>query len=136
MIPSEEHCYYASDSIKETDEANLSQPLPILNYLSTKTLPGIPPYALHIKTNAYFCLLRNLSIDRGLVKNARVVTQHLGSRLIAVTPISIDSSTLSTEVLLPRITFPYDIPSSPYTLHRNNIPSVHAMQQRSMVPKV
>jgi hypothetical protein len=29
MIPSEECCYYASDSIKETDEANLSQPLPV-----------------------------------------------------------------------------------------------------------
>jgi ATP-dependent DNA helicase PIF1 len=118
MIPSEERIYYASDSIKETDEANLSQPLPILDYLAVKHLPGIPPYALRIKTNTYFRLLRNLSIDRGLVKNARVVIQHLGTRLITITPISNDSSVLSTEVLLPRITFPYDIPSSPYTLHR------------------
>ena len=124
MIPSEERFYYANDSIKETTNADISEHLPILDYLSTKTLPGLPPYCLRVKTNCYFRLLRNLSIDKGLVKNARVVTKTLGSHLISISPAtnSQDSFSSDTEILLPRITFEYDVPASPYTLQRKQHP--------------
>lgn len=65
-------------------------------------------------------MLRNFSIDRGLVKNARVVITHLGRHLIAVKKLLQDGIT-TEEILLPRISFTASLPSG-HTLLRKQFP--------------
>jgi hypothetical protein len=64
--------------------------------------------------------MRNLSIDQGLVKNARVVIRDMGTRVIAVqllhTITTSDSDPFEDDIILiPRITFTAGLPSG-YTL--------------------
>jgi hypothetical protein len=113
--------YLAADSLKEVDEQGLTAPDSILDYVSQHTPPGLPPHSLTIKTNAIFRLLRNFSVDRGLVKNVRVVVIHVGVRLITVRLlkgilggiIQLDDE----EILIPRIAFTTSL-SSGHTLLR------------------
>ena len=65
--------------------------------------------------------MRNLSVDKGLVKNSRVILKALGSSVISVQVISKDGP-LDEEVLLPRINFTYKIPGSGFTLCRKQFP--------------
>ncbi|KAH9920036.1 hypothetical protein B0H21DRAFT_712928 [Amylocystis lapponica] len=56
----------------------------LCDYVTRQTPPGFPPHSLTIKVNAVYHLLRNFSIDRGLVKNAQVLIVGIGSRIITV----------------------------------------------------
>jgi ATP-dependent DNA helicase PIF1 len=96
----------------------------VLDYFSQHCPPGIAPHALTMKTNAVYRLLRNFSIDRGLVKNARVIPINLGACLIMVRIIqnTVDAHAIETEdVLIPRITFETTLPSG-HTLLRCQFP--------------
>lgn len=83
-IPGPQRTYLAANSLKEVDAAGLDSPDTILDYIARQTPPGLPPHSLTIKVNGVYRLLRNLSIDRGLVKNVRVVVTSVGNRLITV----------------------------------------------------
>ena len=116
--------YLSADTLKEADDVGLEQPDAILDYVARHTPPGFPHHTLEIKTNAVFRLLRNFSIDLGLVKNIRVVIVHTGSRLITVRllrgiggPNIIDSE----NILIPRISFQTTLHSG-HTLHRKQFP--------------
>ena len=83
-IEGESRTYLSADTLKEAEDVGFEQPEGILDYVSQHTPPGFPHHTLKIKTNAIFRLLRNFSIDLGLVKNICVVVVHTGSRLVTV----------------------------------------------------
>jgi ATP-dependent DNA helicase PIF1 len=124
-IAGNQKTYFATDTLKESDDIGLSTPCAVLDYIATKDLPGLPPHYLQIKKNGIYRLLRNLSIDRGLVKNARVVVTDFANRVIKVqllhkyttAPFSSDN-----DILIPRITFSMELPISGYTLRRKQFP--------------
>lgn len=60
-------------------------------------------------------------MDRGLVKNARVVVTDVGQRLTTVRVLQHETRQLGEEILLPRITFTADLPSG-HTLVRHQFP--------------
>jgi hypothetical protein len=117
--------YLAADSLKEVDDMGLTAPDSILDYVAKHTPAGLPPHSLTVKVNGVFRLLRNFSVDRGLVKNVRVVVTHTGTRLITVRllrgvagPVNrIDDE----DILIPRINFTATLPSG-HTLSRRQFP--------------
>ncbi|KAF7344341.1 ATP-dependent DNA helicase [Mycena sanguinolenta] len=117
--------YLAADSLKEVDEQGLTAPDSILDYVAQHAPPGLPPHSLTIKTNTVFRLLRNFSVDRGLVKNVRVVIVQTGIRLITVRLLKgvvgginiIDNE----DILIPRICFSVVLASG-HTLLRRQFP--------------
>ena len=118
--------YLAADTLKEVDNAGLISPDSALDYVARQTPPGLPSHTLTIKINGVYRLLRNFSLDRGLVKNVRVVVVDVGSRLVTVRLIrpSNSDSTASEDgedILIPRITFLHQLPSG-HTLLRRQFP--------------
>ncbi|KAJ7348106.1 hypothetical protein DFH08DRAFT_699237 [Mycena albidolilacea] len=86
----------------------------------------MPPHLLTIKTNSVFRLLRNFSLDLGLVKNVHVVIINVGTRIVTVrflrgmsgaTGIYVDSE----DILIPRISFSAALPSG-HTLMQRQFP--------------
>jgi hypothetical protein len=114
-----------TDSLKEVDDIGLTAPDSTLDYVAKHTPAGLPPHSLLIKVNGVFRLLRNFSVDRGLVKNVRVVVTHTGTRRITVRllrgvagPVNrIDDE----DILIPRINFIATLPSG-HTLSRRQFP--------------
>ena len=135
LLPSTSRQYHAADSLEEHDEvmrttdpdSDINSPLPtpdaVLNYVRYRRPNGMPDYNLVVKVGGIYRLLRNFSIELGLVKNTRVVVIGMGSKLITVrllqstqTP-GIDPG----DILLPRITFKDQLPSG-HTLCRRQFP--------------
>ena len=81
--------YFSQDSIKEgsTQPLNLHGDV-LLDYLAMLNEPGIPPYKLKLKVGAICTIQRNLSTEKRLVKNARVIIRELNwySIKVAVLP--------------------------------------------------
>ena len=115
--------YIATDSLKEAADHNLRSPNSILDYVRHNPPPGIPNHTAVIKTNCIYRLLRNFSVDRGLVKNARVCVVDVGLRLITVRLLGNRGNRFPTseDILIPRITFTAKLPSG-HTLHRQQFP--------------
>ena len=116
--------YLAADSLQEADEVGLIPPQHVLDYVAAHTPPGLPHHTLNIKVNAVYCLMRNFSIDAGLVKNTRVIVTGIGTRLVTVRILRgigggcfIDAE----DILLPRINFTHTLHSG-HTLLRRQFP--------------
>ncbi|KAJ3553472.1 hypothetical protein NM688_g3598 [Phlebia brevispora] len=64
--------YAASDSLRELDDLrpDIVAPQALLDFYSTRRMPGLPPHALSIKVGGIYRLLRNFSVDKGLVESA------------------------------------------------------------------
>ncbi|EAU89145.1 helicase-like protein [Coprinopsis cinerea okayama7 len=120
-LPGDRKRYFAADKIKESEEADLPPPEGILDYVMRNNLPGIPPHSISLKVGAVCRLLRNFSIDRGLVKNIRVVVTGLGTCLISVRVLNDMNMAGAEEVLILRITFEYFLHSG-HTLARRQFP--------------
>lgn len=118
--------YLAADSLKEADEAGIdSTRCSIIDYVARENPPGLPPHSLAVKTNAIYRLLQNFSLDRGLMKNMRVFMVEVGHRLVKVRMIrpndAANVTTSEDDVLIPRISFTYSLPSG-HTLLRRQFP--------------
>lgn len=63
--------YIAADSLKELEELDceMTEPQAVLDWVAQRAFPGLPPHTLTIKVNGVYRLLRNFSLDCGLVKN-------------------------------------------------------------------
>jgi len=90
-LPGHATLFCAADSLEEhesvlgdSDGDLLPEPDAILDYVSKVRQKGMPDHTLRIKLGGVYRLLRNLSIDRGLVKNTRVVIAGVGRKLITV----------------------------------------------------
>jgi len=119
-----QHSYLAADSLQEAEEVGLLPPQNILNYVAAHTPPGLPQHTLNIKINAIYRLMRNFSVDAGLVKNTRVIVTSIGTRLVTVRILRgirggcfIDAE----DILLPRINFSHGLHSG-HTLLRRQFP--------------
>jgi hypothetical protein len=135
LLPSPSRQYHAADSLEEHAEAaeatnagsDAISPLPnpdaVLDYVRYQRPHGVPDYSLAVKVGGVYRLLRNLSIDQGLVKNARVVVVGMGLKLVTVRLLQC-TQTLGTnpdDILLPRITFKERLRSG-HTLCRRQFP--------------
>lgn len=131
LLPSNPKLFCAADSLEEhsniSDESGsdvLPTPDAVLDYVSKVRPNGMPDHTLLIKLGGVYRLLRNLSVDRGLVKNTRVVVVGIGQKLITVhllKPTSGISLSQNEDIFLPRITFK-EILHSGHTLLRKQFP--------------
>ena len=102
--------------------ANTGFPLIASHAITFHTLYffAIPPSRLNVKVGGMYRIMRNFSIDRGLVKNARVVVTDIGVRLICVRLLR-NSTVDNEDILLPQITFTSHLPSG-HILIRKQFP--------------
>jgi ATP-dependent DNA helicase PIF1 len=141
LLPSNSRLFCAADSLEEhtniSDDSEsdaLPAPDAVLDYVSKVRPNGMPDHTLLIKLGGVYRLLRNFSVDRGLVKNTRVVVTGIGQKLITVHLLkSIGSGSFSDreDILLPRITFKETLPSG-HTLLRKQFPLPQHMPQPSI----
>jgi ATP-dependent DNA helicase PIF1 len=120
--------YLASDSILETTDTEVENILEdaessLLDYYSSHEISGFPQHSLILKIGCFCRLLRNMSIDIGLVKNTRVVVTGLGNHVISIRKILtpgtfIEQSNRNKDILLPRITFIHHLHSGHTLRHR------------------
>lgn len=128
-LPGTAQSYFASDSLKEADDAGLDDaevvPDAILHWVASHTIHGIPAHTLRLKRGCVCRILRNMSITRGLVKNARVVVDDVGYRLVSVRLLRPNTHgaivAVGPSILLPRIPFTQTL-SSGHTLLRRQYP--------------
>jgi hypothetical protein len=118
-----QHVYLAADTLKEANSAGLISPDSALDYAARQTPPGLPSHTLTVKVNGVYRLLRNFSLDRGLVKNVRVVVVDVDTRIVTVRLLHPGDLTDSEgeDILIPRISFLYQLPSG-HTLLRRQFP--------------
>lgn len=135
LLPSTSRQYLAADSLEEHTEAteainsdlDTNSPLPnpdaILDYVRYRRPSGMPDYNLTVKVGGVYRLLRNFSIDSGLVKNTRVAVVGTGFKLstIRILQSTHTPGSNSGDILLPRITFKEKL-SSGHTLCRRQFP--------------
>jgi ATP-dependent DNA helicase PIF1 len=109
----------------ERKYACLLDPGHILDYVPRQHIRGLPPHDLTIKVNRTYRMLQNLSIDKGLVKNVRIVITAIANHLITVQILcqpNYTPSSMNDNILIPRITFLTQLPTSGYTLQRKQFP--------------
>jgi hypothetical protein len=118
--------YLAGDTLKQIEDAGFPCPQHMLDFLTTKRIDGLPAHSLRMKTNGVYRLLRNFSVENGLVKNARVIVRAIGQHLITVCLIrdgnELGPDMLDENILIPRISFEHVIPLSGYCLVRRQFP--------------
>ena len=120
-LPGQSQTYFAADSICESDEMDIIPVASILDYNSKRPPIGMPPAKLTIKIGTMCRIMRNFSLDRGLVKNARVVVTNVGTRLLTVRLLHSDTESVGEDILLPRISFTSQLASG-HTLLRRQFP--------------
>jgi hypothetical protein len=104
---------------------SMTAPEATLDYAMRHSPPGLAPYALRVKPGGIYRFMRNMSVDKGMVKNMQCVITDLGSRLITVRFVRGAGSigyVGTEEVLIPHINFNATFPASRYTLMCRQIP--------------
>jgi hypothetical protein len=84
--------------------------------------PGVPPHHLRLKEGCICTLMRNLSVHKGLVKNARVIVKRLHHRFIEIQVVDNRTGNLREIVCIPRIRFEFNPPNSSWTISRLQFP--------------
>ncbi|KAG2076746.1 hypothetical protein BDR04DRAFT_1044225 [Suillus decipiens] len=84
------------------------------DYLSMLTYPGVPPHRLDLKQNCVCAIQRNISVEKGLVINARV---RSASSFIKVQLINTFESRC-----IPCINFAFHSNRSSWTVNRRQFP--------------
>ncbi|CAG8835143.1 13400_t:CDS:1, partial [Racocetra persica] len=123
ILPGTTYTYLSNDVIKENDDTLNDHPFATPDYLANLTYPGIPNHELKLKVGAICSVMRNISINKGLVKNARVVITRLGKRLVEVTVLMNDNTNNISEThILPRINFYFQPDYCSWTVYRKQFP--------------
>src|SRR5437764_13154116 len=99
------------NSIKEDENtiaANGPPPSSLQDYLQTVNENGIPLHELHLKVGSLCSIMRNLSIDHGLVKNVCVIVWRMLRHTIEVETLPNESNDFQTACYpLSRINFEF-----------------------------
>jgi hypothetical protein len=117
--------FYAYDQVKtlDDDEPVLDHPIATADYLALLRHPGVPNHELELKEGAICVLIRNLSIAKGLVKNARVVIKSLRRNYVEVTLLSKNRFTPHIQnYCIPRITFEFRPHNANFSIYRKQFP--------------
>lgn len=126
--------YYSYDSVKESSDENIEQQnvnhlqsLALNDYLGLLHETGVPDHVLHLQEGSLCTLQRNLSIQKGLVKNSRVLIRKLLPHLVEVQLLSENLTTGSNDYSetifpIPRITFEFKPHYAPWTVTRKQFP--------------
>jgi len=95
----------------------------MMDFLSLATEPGVPPHALRLKPGCICSIMRNLSVDDGLVKNARVIITRLNQFTVEVKTLPSAANDFTSQVFcLPRINFEFQPSYYPWTVQRRQFP--------------
>ncbi|GKZ85560.1 hypothetical protein AnigIFM56816_011528 [Aspergillus niger] len=88
-----EAAYYSHDTIKEMDGSSFHLPT------GAEAEPGVPPHNLSLEVGCVASIMRNLSIEKGLVKNvgrcrssASLASPSNSDRTVPIGPSSVASS--------------------------------------------
>ena len=109
--------YYSSDSLKEADNITLNVAQQTPEYLASLSDPNTPSHALPLKVNAICAIQRNIAVEKGLVRNARVQIIALHRRFVEVRKL--DDNNVHC---LPRITFAFQPHGTDWTVIRKQFP--------------
>jgi PIF1-like helicase len=102
--------FYSTDSIKEDSDAPEDELRP--DFLAVLTHTGVPPHLLRLKRGCVCSIMRNLSVRKGLVKNARVFVHSLHRLFVQVQVINNRDGLLGTVHCIPQIRFEFNPPYS------------------------
>lgn len=115
--------YYSQDTIKELDDTTFHLPTGAeADLLSILHEPGVPPHALSLKKGCIASIMRNLSIEKGLVKNVRVQVVDLLPNMVRVRLLQPLSHEADSIFCLPRITFEFKPQRANWTVQRRQFP--------------
>lgn len=129
-----EQKYFSYDSIK--DGENMEKPREELSssglqgqiatpeFLHDIHEPGVPPHELRLKESAICVIMRNLSLEDGLVKNARVVIRKLLENVIEVELVGVEAVEMGKKKIyhLPRIMFEFQPRFCSWVMQRKQFP--------------
>jgi hypothetical protein len=114
---------FATNWLKEEEafKENGLEQAAIEEYLATIQEPGIPAHELVLKRGAVCALTRNLSLEKGLVKNTRVMVEEIGRYTVVVKTLT-NLGSFHARHALPRINFEFIPAWSNYTVCRRQFP--------------
>src|SRR5882762_8436019 len=117
--PSELQTYFSTDTMMEAhqDDKQYIADNISLDILTSINHAGVPPHKLHLKVGSLCCMLHNLSIEHGLVKNARV-------EIIALQQRTVDVKVIGREAVhcIPQINFNFHPHYSAWTINHRQFP--------------
>lgn len=114
--------YFSADIVKENDEVIVDHPQATPDYLALLTQTGIPAHELRLKEGCICSLMRNMSVRKGLVKNARLIVQRLHQRFVEIRVINNRTGQLGDTHCIPRIRFQFTPTRASWTVHRLQFP--------------
>ena len=92
-------------------------------YIALLSEPGVPPHKLHLKVGAICSVMRNLCIEKGLVKNVRVRVAELHRHIVRVELLRDQSISIDDRFFyLPRISFEFQPRQTSWTVERRQFP--------------
>jgi len=84
---------------------------------------GIPPHELHLKIGAVCSITRNLSVEKGLVKNVRVQVVELHRHIMRIELLRDQSAAVDDRFFyLPRVNFDFQPRQTSWTVERCQFP--------------
>ena len=90
----------------------------MMDFLSLTTEPGVPPHALRLKPGCICSIMRNLSVDDGLVNNTRVIITRLNQFTVEVKTLPSAANDFTSQVFcLPRINFEFQLSCCPWIVY-------------------
>ena len=116
--------------MKEGNVPNLHGDV-LADYLGMLYEPGIPSHKLRLKVGAICTVARNLSIENGLVKNARVIIEQLHQYSVVVRLLPFHTSILLSNrgrtFPFSRINFEFNPQRSSWTILRRQLPGIDSL---------
>jgi hypothetical protein len=113
--------YYSYDRVKESEGESI-QVAGVTDYLGLLNEPGTPHHISRLKVGAVCSIARNLSVQKGLVKNARVTIKRLFPLMVEVELLDPPIGSTETKFCIPRINFCFQPKHAPWTVERRQIP--------------
>ena len=122
--------------VLKNDKIISNHPEATPDYLTMLTQNGIPVHQLQLKEGCICSLMRNMSVQHGLVKNARLIVLHLHHQFIEIQVINNHMGQLGDIHCIPRIQFEFTPSRASWMIHHYSSLSVFLMLQLSMALKV
>ena len=108
--------------MKENDTIVFNHTQATPDYLAILTQNGLPLHELKPKQGCICSIMRNMSVQKGLVKNARMIIEHLHRRYIEVRVINNQTGELGSIHCIPQIRFEFTPLHASWTVHRLQFP--------------